>query len=465
MKKVLLFFIISLIILLPIKIQAQAVALSEDTVAVETVMPDTVKTVIPATKLQPAITNKVDTLPLIPTVVLVDEFSVLSDTIEVKPSMMYLPIIFIKQQIITDSIGYPEYNPADTLRKELDFNYNWLTDDIRYDKFQRYHMNRVIYQSPEIVRYNLENLPKPPKQSIIEVEPNKLSLDLNDLLITENPKEKPDKPTIKYKSWINDFVASVQFSQAYLSDNWYQGGNSHLNLYGSFVYSTKLNQNLHPNLLFENTIQYKISLSSAPNDSLRSYSISEDLLQINTKFGIKAVKKWYYTMTMQFKTQVFNNFKANTNDLATSFLTPGELNLGFGMTFSDTNKKKTMNFNASIAPVSYNMKICRQNIRVNPEQWGIDKEKHLAHQVGSNIEAKLNWTITPNITFNSRFYVFTNYEYLQGDWENNFNFSINKYLSTQFNFHLRYDTSAKSDPDWKKWQFKEILSFGFFYKI
>ena len=56
-------------------------------------------------------------------------------------------------------------------------------------------------------------------------------------------------------------------------------------------------------------------------------------------------------------------------------------------------------------------------------------------------------------------------EYLQGDFENTFNFSINKYLSTQFHFHLRYDSSAESDPDWSKWQFKEILSFGFNYRI
>ena len=52
---------------------------------------------------------------------------------------------------------------------------------------------------------------------------------------------------------------------------------------------------------------------------------------------------------------------------------------------------------------------------------------------------------------------------MQGDWENTFDFVINKYLSTRLYAHLRYDNSVDKHKDWKYWQFNEVLSFGFNY--
>ena len=59
------------------------------------------------------------------------------------------------------------------------------------------------------------------------------------------------------------------------------------------------------------------------------------------------------------------------------------------------------------------------------------------------------------------------YDYVQGDWENTINFSINRYLSTQMYVHLRYDSSmaAIEGTRWHKWQLKEILSFGLQYRF
>ena len=67
--------------------------------------------------------------------------------------------------------------------------------------------------------------------------------------------------------------------------------------------------------------------------------------------------------------------------------------------------------------------------------------------------------------WSSRLYVFTNYSYVQGDWENTFDFSITRYLNTKIYTHLRFDKSHTWDPDWRYWQFKEILSFGLTYRF
>lgn len=409
---------------------------------------------IPAKKNQPV---------TIPPVVLADSVTILNDSTVLMPNYMFLPIIFEKQQIIDE--GVPKYLKIDTNKIELNAGDEWLKDAIRKRNFEKYNMNRVIYQSPELVKYNVATLPEPPKQYIIFSDPRKSTLTLEEFTIT-NPVEIPPAPEIKPKNWLYNFNGSLQFSQAYVSENWYQGGNNNLNILGNFIFNFKLNQNVYPKLLFENTIQYKINLSSAPQDSLRNYSISEDLFQLNTKFGIKATKKWFYTATLQFKTQFFQNYTVNTNDLKAAFLTPGEMTVGLGMTYNTKNKKETIFFDASISPISYNMKICMENDRVDFASMGFEAGKKIKSQIGSTVEGKFVWKMHPNVTFSSRLFAFTDYSYIQGDWENTFNFSITRYLSTQLYVHLRYDSSTEVvSSKWKHWQLKEILSFGFNYKI
>ncbi|MDE6121953.1 MAG: DUF3078 domain-containing protein, partial [Duncaniella dubosii] len=211
---------------------------------------------------------------------------------------------------------------------------------------------------------------------------------------------------------------------------------------------------------------YKLGMNDAPNDSLRNYSISEDLFQFNLLAGYKASKYWYYSTNVSFKTQFLHNYKANTRDLKGAFLSPGELNVGVGMTYNYANSKKTFTLDASISPFSWNMKTC-VNHRMDETSYGIKEGRKSVSQYGSNAEAKLLWVIRDNISLRSRVFVFTDYDYAYGDWENTLSFNINRFLSTQIYVHMRYDTSTpdSDDADWRKFQLKEILSFGFAYKF
>lgn len=381
-----------------------------------------------------------------------------------KERILYVPIVFFEYKIIPDmKIEEPkiEFAKADSLK--LDFDDNWYEQLKKNTWFESYHINKVITDSPWLVPYNISMLPEPPKK--YEVKPD---ISKNILVIEERSVDLPvkaPKTRVKTYNWIQEFDGALQFSQAYLSENWYQGGKNNVNMIANAVYNLRLNQAKFPNRLFELTAQYKLGLNSAPEDELRDYSINEDLFQVNAKFGLKATKQFYYSMNMQFRTQLLQNFKTNTWDLAASFLTPGELNVGIGMTYSVANQRNTCRFDASLSPVSYNMKICRAIDKMDPTAYGIDPGKHLGHEVGSSGECKVSWTPVPNITLSSRLYVFSDYDYLQGDLETTVNLSINKYLSTQIYAHLRYDDSAALDKAWQYWQFKEILSFGLQYKF
>lgn len=334
-----------------------------------------------------------------------------------------------------------------------------------YTSMRRFIQNQVA-NNPWNVDYALESLPLPPERVISSADPTGVKLDVGSINVSANEAESSVGIDLARKHWITAFKGLAQFSQAYNSPNWYQGGNNNLNMIVNGVYDIKLNPKFHPNLLFENTIQYKLALNSAPDDSIRSYAISEDLFQINSKFGIKAIQRWYYTLNLQFKTQFFQNFKSNTNDLKAAFLSPAELNIGLGMTYSYASPNNKFNIDLNIAPLSYNLKTCITS-KMDETAFGIKPGRHSVSQYGSSVEAKMLWKIAYNITYSSRLFAFTDYSYLQGDWEHTMSFAINRYFSTQLYVHLRYDTSTDRLPDssWHRWQVREILSFGFSYTL
>lgn len=263
--------------------------------------------------------------------------------------------------------------------------------------------------------------------------------------------------------WIHDINGGIQFSQAYISPNWYQGGNNSLSLLIDLLWHVQLNTIVHPNLLFDNVISYKLGITSSPQDEYHKYTISEDLFQWNFKAGVKAFDKWFYSVTTQFKTQMLNNFAANSMERTAAFLSPGDFNAGLGMTYAYVSKSKNFKLNASIAPISYNLKTCI-NSHIDPAQFNIPAGRKTVSEFGSNSEVTLNWTICKNVNYSSRLFLFTDYSYFQGDWENTLSFKFNRFLSTQIYCHLRYDSSSDlSIGRWHHWMLKEILSFGFAY--
>ena len=133
------------------------------------------------------------------------------------------------------------------------------------------------------------------------------------------------------------------------------------------------------------------------------------------------------------------------------------------MTYNTEALQKRLKLSVSISPISYNLKTCL-NDRIDPAQFNIEPGRHTRSEIGSNTEVNLNWDITPNISWKSRLFLFSDYHYFQADWENTFTFNINRFLSTQFYLHPRFDSSADfSATKWHYWQLKEILSFGLSY--
>lgn len=395
-------------------------------------------------------------------------------TVDPLPVQFFMPIVFdhydfYDPAVITmpDTVSTAIF-PAPGSQKPFDKVQvpDWLRRANNTARLANQLSYRLLYESPELVRYTRASLPDAPKMYHTVVDPSTLRFDIRqfegDLIADAEIKAV----NLRKRHWINSFSASLQFSQAYVSPNWYQGGNSNINGLANIYYNVKLNQAFHPNLLFESTMQYKLGINNAPEDKVHSYNISDDLLQLTSTFGVKAARRWYYSVSGMFKTQLLNSYKPNSNDVQSAFLSPGELNLGVGMTYNFTNTKKTISFDASISPLSYNLKTCTY-WRVDPTAYEIAEGRKCRHKFGSSAELKFQWKISYNITYSTRMFAFTDYSDAYADWENTIVFDINRFLTTQIYAHLRYDSATQpcDDPQWRKLQIKEILSIGFAYKF
>lgn len=375
------------------------------------------------------------------------------------------PVVFDHIRVFTDSLVLDTPHAVEPGYADP-YAFDWINEEVlRSDLLTRTRQWYVV-NYPDRVMYDEKFLPEPPKKYTATIDPETASIVLKEVIALEAPKPGIETE-IKKRHWLRKFNADLQFSQAYVSPNWYQGGNNNLNALLNLYYQVKLNPAFHPMWIFDNTFQYKLGMNNAPDDELRDYSISEDIFQWNMTAGYKSARRWYYSVSAMFKTQFLNNYKSNTNDLKAAFLSPGELNVGVGMTYAYTNPKKTFTFDASISPLSWNMKTCTRR-RMNEKSFGIKEGRKVVNEIGSSAEGKLSWKICDNISLRSRLFIFTDYDYLQSDWENTLQFAINRFLSTQIYVHARYDSTTKrpeEDSDWHKFQLKEILSFGFSYKF
>ena len=87
----------------------------------------------------------------------------------------------------------------------------------------------AINRQPELVRYSKRDMPDVPVPTLVtrSMSKNRVS--------AIKPKDMPDGKELnlasppKPKLWKHNFSSSVQVSQAYISENWYQGGESNFN--------------------------------------------------------------------------------------------------------------------------------------------------------------------------------------------------------------------------------------------
>ena len=347
---------------------------------------------------------------------------------------------------------------------EPKYDLSQLTKSVETDRWVNEILLNIYLKYPNIIKGNEASFAdmKVVSDAHAIVTPRKENIVSYVMSGNEKTNAEAELLVVKPNFWKYTAAASMQFSQHGISDNWYQGGES-TNALNSELRMTA-NYNDKQKVQFENSLEIKLGFITAPSDTVHNYKTNADLFRLNSKLGVRAIKNLYYTLSGEFQTQFFSNYKTNTNDLISTFFSPANLKLSLGLDYKQ-NKNK---YNLSILgnPLSWRYVYLANDKIVNPSQFNVEAGKKRASLFGSEITANVTWKIRDNLTYRTKFDYFTTYEKVIMNWENTFEFQFNRYFSTKVFLHGRFDDGVTlTDDNRTYFQFKEMLTFGLSYTI
>lgn len=290
----------------------------------------------------------------------------------------------------------------------------------------------------------------------------------------------PDTITFVAKKpnfWKYSGNASLQFTQSYFTDNWYQGGEK--NYAGLSMLTLEANYDNKQKVQWDNKLEVQLGFQTAMNDTYHKFRVTSNLLRVTSKLGYKAAKNWFYTGQVLSYTQLYPQYKNDSPDVKADFTSPLYLNVSVGIDYK--RKKEKYELSIYLSPVAYNMCWVDRQYGGLRKDYGMELKKDginykaTYHKYGPSVTVNYKMTIMKNVSWTSRFYCFGNIfdnkkdMYVLLEWENTFDFTINKYLSAKFFAYPRFDNSTRDKNNPQKahhyLMFKEWLSLGLSYKF
>ena len=134
-----------------------------------------------------------------------------------------------------------------------------------------------------------------------------------------------------------------------------------------------------------------------------------------------------------------------------------------GIDYKFETKNHKFKGNVYLAPCAYNMRYVRRMELAT--RYGIEEGRHAFHNFGPSITVNANWQIVQNISWSTRIFWISDFNYTNIEWENTINFTINKYLTAKLFAYPKFDDSnRKSNGEEQNFlMFKEWLSLGLSY--
>lgn len=274
-------------------------------------------------------------------------------------------------------------------------------------------------------------------------------------------QNKPD--TTKY--WKAGGNTALTFSQVSLT-NWSAGGKNSVS--GNFQFSTFFNYKKGKNA-WENTLDVGYGLTQQGDENIVK---TDDKIQFVSKYGHQASKKWYYTALADFKTQMDLGYKnPPDNEIMTSkFMSPAYLLLSLGMDY-----KPNDNFSLYVSPLTSKMTFVNDEELSNQGAFGVEPGENLRSEFGASLKSIFKKeNLIENVNFKTRLDLFSNLgnnpENVDVEWETQFDFKVNSYLSANLSTTLLYDDDIKyvdsqGVEHGARIQFKQLFGFGINYEF
>lgn len=303
-----------------------------------------------------------------------------------------------------------------------------------------------------------------------------------DFASLNKPSVNLDKVNSRYQAvtpWTLGGDGNVGFTQTYLS-NWKKGGSSAMSIL--FVARMYANYSLDK-IRWENSAELRNGWVKLPGDGDEKNPIqkNDDKLKLTSRFGLSAIKKWYYSTEVDFETQFFNGYKyPNTDDPISAFMAPARVMFKVGLDY-----KPHKDFSLFVSPLTSKTVLVQDTMKIDQTNFGIPRGRRAHWEPGLHTDLKFKKDIANNINFETKYRMFINYleprDRFEMEWENLLSVQLNDFISLRAMLHTIYDTKIlfdKTDKDGNpvldgngnkirepKLQLREFVTIGFSYKI
>ena len=238
--------------------------------------------------------------------------------------------------------------------------------------------------------------------------------------------------------WKIGGLANVNFSQVYLS-NWAGGGQNAISTQGILSLFANYSKG---SISWDNSIDLAYGVIKQGEAKSTPWFKNDDRIEVNSKIGQKASKKWSYSGLFNFRTQ-FNYGYSKVGDTVhiSNFMAPAYSIIALGMDY-----KPSKYFTFFVAPLTSKMTLVTDDYLSGIGAFGVDSGNVFRSEVGGYVKLAI-FKEKPfkmeGVTFKTNLTLFSNYSNEPGNldvtWETLTNVKLNKYMTISLSTYLIYD--------------------------
>ncbi|MFY8136811.1 MAG: DUF3078 domain-containing protein [Flavobacteriales bacterium] len=288
--------------------------------------------------------------------------------------------------------------------------------------------------------------------------------------------------------WSTGTTIGFNNTFTYLSQ-WAAGGNNSISTTG--LLSTYKNYRNGKNA-WDNSLDmaYGILLQGLDSRAIKT----DDKLDVTSKYGRQASKKWFYAALLNFKTQFAPGYSPLANGIPdynrkiSDLMAPGWTLFSLGMDYKPNDK-----LTAFISPVTYRGIFVLDQDLADAGAFGVKRQfetdgitvikgsgENLRSEMGAYARVQYTTDVIENVNLKSKIELFSNYidnpQNVDISWENLISMKINKWMTTTIFTHLIYDDNTQIVKETDELtgaatnvgpgvQFKSIIGIGLSWKL
>jgi len=276
--------------------------------------------------------------------------------------------------------------------------------------------------------------------------------------------QEEEKDTLQ--GWKMGGVNSLTFSQVSF-ENWAAGGENSYTLNGLVNLQARYKKGRYS---WENTLDMGYGVVRQAGRDVRK---SDDKLEVTSKYGYKSASNWYYSASLNFRTQFDRGYTYNeeegTKRQISGFMAPAYTLISLGMDY-----KPGEAFSLMLSPLTSKTTLVLDDALSSRGAFGVEEDRKMRNELGAFMKIAFSQDIWENVTLNTKLDLFSNYledpQNIDVSWEMLITMKVNEYLSANLNTQLLYDDNihyfneAGKDMG-PRIQFKEVFGAGFSYKF